>query len=256
MNLAVNARDAMPEGGELTFRSRNVVMRRDGEQPAALPPGDYTMVTVSDTGSGMPDSVRRNAFEPFFTTKGPGKGTGLGLSMVYGFAQHAGGTATIDSSDGKGTAISIYLPRAAVPLEEIATESLAPATMKRLRILLVDDDAAARETTGEVLLDLGHDVVAAASGAAALRILRERQDFDVLIADFAMPEMTGVQLAGQAAELVPGLPILFLSGYADSDVLRSWSERGYRTLNKPFRSAELAAALHDALRVSPMSRPD
>jgi signal transduction histidine kinase len=255
LNLAVNARDAMPEGGELTFRSRNVVMRADGDAPAALPAGDYTMVTVSDTGAGMPEAVRSNAFEPFFTTKGPGKGTGLGLSMVFGFAQQAGGTATIDSSLGKGTAISLYLPRADVPAAEVASEPAMPVAMQPLRLLLVDDDAGVRETAREVLTELGHEVVAAASGAAALAILRERQDFDVLLADFAMPEMTGVQLAGQVAELLPGLPILFLSGYADSEVLRSWSERGYRTLNKPFRSAELAAALRDALAVSPMGRP-
>jgi C4-dicarboxylate-specific signal transduction histidine kinase/CheY-like chemotaxis protein len=249
LNLAVNARDAMPEGGELTFRSRNVVTLTDADSPEALPPGEYTMVTVSDTGIGMPESVQSSAFEPFFTTKGPGKGTGLGLSMVYGFAQQAGGTATIDSTLGKGTAIGLYLPRAATQSVETAAEPMAAITdMKRLRLLLVDDDAGARETTCEVLVDLGHDVVAAANGAAALEILRARQAFDVLIADFAMPEMTGVQLAAQAAELVPGLPILFLSGYADSDVLRIWSERGYRTLSKPFRSVELAAALHDVLR--------
>jgi signal transduction histidine kinase/CheY-like chemotaxis protein len=249
LNLAVNARDAMPEGGELTFRSRNVVTRTDADLPEALPPGEYTMITVCDTGIGMPDSVQSSAFEPFFTTKGPGKGTGLGLSMVYGFAQQAGGTATIDSTPGKGTAISLYLPRAATQSVETAAEPTTAITeMKRLRLLLVDDDAGARETTCEVLADLGHDVVAAASGAAALGMLRERQDFDVLIADFAMPEMTGVQLAAQAAELVPGLPILFLSGYADSDVLRIWSERGYRTLSKPFRTVELATALHDVIR--------
>lgn len=252
LNLAVNARDAMPEGGELTFRTRNVAMEAGGDLRADLPSGDYCMITVIDTGEGMPDEVRANAFEPFFTTKGPGKGTGLGLSMVYGFAQQAGGSATIDSCSGKGTAISLYLPRAAEPATSADSEPTATTgSMPRLRVLLVDDDLGARETIREVLIYLGHDAVEAASGSAALAALQEPQGFDILLADFAMPEMTGVQLAAKVAALAPDLPILFMTGYADGEALRSWSERGYRTLNKPFRSAELATALRDAFVARP-----
>ena len=244
LNLALNARDAMPDGGMLTFRTRNVMAAQPGTGQAALPQGDYVMVTVSDTGHGMPAEVRARAFEPFFTTKGIGKGTGLGLSMVYGFATQAGGTVTIDSVSGKGTAISLYLPRAA---PEQDTQSAAPETMtgaRPLRILLVDDDADVREAVQEMLRELRHMVTAAASGPAGLALLRSNQTFDLLLADYAMPEMTGVQLAEQAITLRPELRVLLMTGYADSAARESWAEHGYRTLTKPFSGVELAAALY------------
>ncbi len=243
LNLALNARDAMPEGGVLTFRTRNVTAARPGTAQAALPQGDYVMVSVIDTGHGMPPEVQARVFEPFYTTKGVGKGTGLGLSMVYGFATQSGGTVTIDSAPGKGTAITLYLPRAA---PETIEPSAAPETVTDatpLRILLVDDDPDIRETVQEMLDDLGHAVTAADSGPAALALLREAADFDLLLADFAMPEMTGVQLAEQAVAMRPALPIVLMTGYVEGDARHSWTERGYRAVLKPFSAVELAAAL-------------
>jgi len=246
LNLAVNAQDAMPEGGSLRLRTRNVTVVTTSLAPPALQPGDYAMLTVSDTGHGMSPEVAANAFEPFFTTKEPGKGTGLGLSMVYGFARQAGGSATIESCVGKGTSVSIYLPRArALPKREV--RPLVSASGSRpLRILLTDDDAGARVTTKEMLVGFGHEVIEAEDGPAALECLQTEGPFDLLIVDFAMPGMTGTDVAAQALNHVADLPVLFMTGYADSDRLRSWSERGYRTLSKPFHIAELAIALRQA----------
>ena len=250
LNLALNARDAMPQGGALTFRTRNVVAARPGTAEAALPRGDYVMVSVCDTGHGMPPEVQARVFEPFFTTKGVGKGTGLGLSMVYGFAIQAGGTVTIDSIPDKGTAISLYLPRAARETSKVSAAPEAVAGTPSLRILLVDDDADVRETAHEMLDELGHKVTAAENGAAALALLREAAEFDLLLADYAMPNMTGVQLVEQAVALRPKLRVLLMTGYVEGSARQTWTERGYRTLTKPFNSAELAAAL-----TSPALRP-
>jgi CheY-like chemotaxis protein len=195
----------------------------------------------------MTADVVANAFEPFFTTKGPGKGTGLGLSMVYGFARQAGGTVTIDSCVDRGTAVSIYLPRARATTETGAAPQAGPGRLQNLRILLADDDPDVREATQEMLGELGHIVVAAPDGPSALDRLVASRDFDLLIADFAMPGMNGAELATQAQAVVPGLPVLFMTGYVNSDGLRAWSERGYRTLKKPFHVTELAVALRTAL---------
>jgi signal transduction histidine kinase/ActR/RegA family two-component response regulator len=243
LNLALNARDAMPEGGALTFRTRNVTAARPGTGQAALPQGDYVMVSVSDTGHGMPPEVQARVFEPFFTTKGAGKGTGLGLSMVYGFVTQAGGTVTIDSAPGKGTAISLYLSRAAAEQDEQPVASEAMTAVRPLRILLVDDDEDIREAAQEMLAELGHTATAAESGPAGLALLRGAAEFDLLLADFAMPEMTGVQFAQQAVMLRPVLTVLLMTGYVESAARESWTERGYRTVMKPFNTAELAAAL-------------
>ncbi|HVC59684.1 MAG TPA: cache domain-containing protein [Acetobacteraceae bacterium] len=243
LNLALNARDAMPEGGALVFRTRNVMAARPGSGQTALPLGDYVMITVSDTGHGMPAEVQARVFEPFFTTKGAGKGTGLGLSMVYGFVTQAGGTVTIDSAPGMGTAISLYLPRATPEPDEPPAAVETMAGMRQLRILLVDDDADVREAAQEMLSELGHAVTAAGSGPEGLALLREAAEFDLLLADFAMPKMTGLQLAALAVMLRPGLPVLLMTGYVESDARESWTERGCGMVMKPFNTAELAAAL-------------
>ncbi len=252
LNLAVNARDAMPSGGTLSFRTRNVHLAEAPRTAAALAPGDYAMVAVIDTGEGMSADVRDKAFEPFYTTKGPGKGTGLGLSLVHGFAHQAGGSITIDSTPGKGTAISLYLPRAvAAVAEDTATRLDTPATMSRLSVLLVDDDAGVRETVREMLHSLGHDVIEAPGGPAALTLLREAGPFDLLLADYAMPGMTGAQLAAEAATLRPELRVLLITGYVDADALRSWSDRGRPVLKKPLTRSDLAAALCVAMAHAP-----
>ena len=248
LNLAINARDAMPEGGTLAFRTRNMHVAAGPHAGVTLPPGDYAMVAVIDSGEGMPPEVLAKAFEPFFTTKGPGKGTGLGLSMVYGFARQAGGSVTIDSTPGKGTAISLYLPRAQEPADiEHPSEAQPGAAQRSLRVLLVDDDAMVRETTREMLVGCGHTVVEAADAEAALVRVRAGTAFDLLVADFAMPGMTGAQFAERAQAACSRLPVLIITGYAEADALRGWSERGWQVLPKPFTAAQLADAVQETM---------
>jgi signal transduction histidine kinase/CheY-like chemotaxis protein len=260
LNLAVNARDAMPLGGDLILSTKNL---RASEMPAAgeLAPGDYVALAVTDTGEGMSDEISRNAFEPFFTTKGPGKGTGLGLSMVFGFAQQAGGSAVIDSAPGRGTTVTLLLQRALVlPATADADTETARMAGRPSRILLVDDDDKVRELAREMLQEDGHTVTAAASGREALALLAGAQPFDLLLADYAMPGMTGSMLGSEAQALRPALPILFMTGYVDADALQGWSTRGYRTLNKPFTAKELEAAVQASIRHPPernvMAFPD
>jgi signal transduction histidine kinase/CheY-like chemotaxis protein len=248
LNLAGNARDAMPLGGRLTFMTRNVsVIAADAP---GIPAGDYVQVSVTDTGEGMSKETLARAFDPFFTTKGVGKGTGLGLSQVYGFAQQLGGTVRIDSAIGHGTTVTIWLPRAeavavAEPVGPVASEREPSAPVK---ILLVDDDQAVRSLTVEMLSDLGHTVASAENGVAALGMLSTTAEFDLLLSDFAMPVMNGAQLAAEAMKLRPQLPVLFMTGYADTTVLKSWTELGYRTLNKPFSSEELDVSIRETIR--------
>jgi signal transduction histidine kinase/ActR/RegA family two-component response regulator len=258
LNLAVNARDAMPDGGTLTFRTRNVTTTEEAERRSALPPGEYAMITVSDTGAGMPADIQAKAFEPFFTTKGPGKGTGLGLSMAYGFARQAGGTVTIDSPCGTatpaGTAISLYLPRATSVPDNARAATAPGGRMKRLRVLVVDDDPHVRASTADMLRELGHEVREAANGVDALDVLRDTPDCDLMLADYVMPQMTGLQLADQVRARFPGVPVLLMTGYAESAVRHAWAEQGYHMLQKPFRSEELASALQNVMAFADTER--
>jgi signal transduction histidine kinase len=250
LNLAINARDAMPSGGSLTFRTRNIQAEEGPHSVAALTPGDYAMVAVLDTGEGMPPEVQSKVFDPFFTTKGVGKGTGLGLSMVYGFTRQVGGSVTIDSSPGKGTAIGLYLPRAAIDAETAVAEPVEDEPMAPLSLLLVDDDDMAREGIAAMLCELGHRVVEAADGASALNVLRESATFDIALADFAMPGMNGVRFAAELRTFRPNLPVLLVTGYTDRDALDGWLQQGGRTLSKPFSRAELARELRMCLGIS------
>ncbi len=248
LNLVTNARDAMPDGGSVTFITRNV--QPEADVPPGLAPRDYVLVAVKDTGSGMAEEVRRSAFEPFFTTKGPGQGTGLGLSMVHGFANQLGGTATLDSEPGRGTTVSVYLPRADDSIEDNEEPSADPA--RPLEVLLVDDDAGARASARDMLIELGHNVAEAPGGEQALELLQTRH-FDLLVADFAMPGMNGAELADAAAGLVPGLPVVFVTGYAGDDALRSRMARGCWIVEKPFSLDKIAAVLRRATPAIPAS---
>lgn len=250
LNLAINARDAMPGGGSLIFRTRNVRVTAGSHAVAALPPGEYAMVAVIDTGEGMPPDVQAKVFDPFFTTKDLGKGTGLGLSMVYGFTRQVGGAVTIDSTPGKGTAISLYLPRALTDAETGESEPIEAGTMAPLSVLLVDDDDMARETIAAMLRELGHRVMEAADGASALGMLRESDMFDIALADFAMPEMNGARFAAQLREFRPNLPVLLVTGYTDRQALDAWLDQGGQTLPKPFNRTALVQALRLCLGVS------
>jgi CheY-like chemotaxis protein len=249
LNLAVNARDAMPLGGDPVVQTRRTSGSTSNLTPH-LAPGDYVMVSVIDSGSGMLDDIAAKAFDPFFTTKGPGKGSGLGLSMVYGFARQIGGTATIESALDKGTAVRLWLRRAAAAPDIRQIAAGAMRQVRRLRILVVDDDDGVRELAREKLEEMGHEVADAASGRSALELLKAGCPCDLLLIDFAMPLMNGSECVTEARMLRPDLSVLFMTGYVDNDALRRWSELGVRTLDKPFQYADLAEAVGQASRSS------
>ncbi len=248
LNLAINARDAMDVGGRLTVLTRNVTISGARARPEEPEPGDYVMVAVSDTGSGMPPEVLERVFEPFFTTKGVGKGSGLGLSQVLGFAKQSGGGVSIETELGKGTMVKVFLPRAKGVQQEASASLLVDglrATGKGGTVLIVDDDELVRETTAHMLEQLGYRVVQAGSGGAALEILDSRRKLDLLIVDFAMPGMNGVELAKLAAAKRPQLPILMATGFADHSAIQHLAAE--QVLTKPFSEAELAQRVRRAL---------
>lgn len=247
LNLAINARDAMPAGGTLTIETANMIL---DEHYAALhpevTPGEYVMLAMTDTGTGMPPEIVERAIEPFFTTKEIGRGTGLGLSMVYGFAKQSGGHLNIYSNVGVGTTIRLYLPRAvgeSSPTVKAAEEPDRILPTGGEAILLVDDNEALRRVTLRRLTGLGYRVRDAADGSAALAILGSGGRFDLLFTDIGLPGgMNGVELANQARQRQPGLKVLFTTGYGNNE-----AGRAHHLIRKPYRSDELAAALRAAL---------
>jgi PAS domain S-box-containing protein len=239
LNLALNARDAMPAGGRLAIDTANVTVDEAGAIPDPdVDPGEYVMIAVSDTGAGMAPDVLARAFEPFFTTKDVGRGAGLGLSMVYGFAKQSGGHARFESEVGTGTTIRLYLPRAAalVATPERRTEDARPVGGGE-HILVVEDDPLVREGLSAQLGGLGYQVISANSGSRALWILEQTPDIDLLFTDIVMPGgMNGRQLATAAKRLRPDLKVLFTSGYTDNAVLHQGRlDPGVHLLNKPYR---------------------
>jgi PAS domain S-box-containing protein len=242
MNLVVNARDAMPDGGHITISGRAEVF---GEANAlGLAPGAYACLAVTDTGAGMDPETLAHAIEPFFTTKGVGKGTGLGLPMVHGLAEQSGGRLRMTSRPGEGTTVEVWLPAAvglAPPHDQEGEHaaSIDPPE-RRLRILAVDDDDLVLMNTCAMLEDLGHTVIEARSGPEALQTLASDLAIDLMVTDQAMPNMTGLQLAEQARALRPGLAIILATGYAQ---LPPNADPTLERLAKPFTQAELAAAV-------------
>ncbi|MXP64344.1 hybrid sensor histidine kinase/response regulator [Roseomonas sp. M0104] len=246
LNLCINSRDAMPEGGAISIITRNLAVGEDMVHDLAA--GDYVSVAVADTGSGMPPAVLAQAFEPFFTTKEVGRGTGLGLSMVYGLTRQSGGTATIVSAPGEGTTVELLLPRAQQEVDRTPEcRGAAAPLVAPVSVLVVDDDPGVRGVTETFLTNLGHRAVAVADGEAALQMLEKSDDIRVVVTDLAMPRMTGRELAGRAQALRPGLPVLLLTGYADPEVV----PEGFPVLRKPFRQADLARCI--ALLLKPPS---
>jgi PAS domain S-box-containing protein len=261
LNLAINARDAMPadttEGGRtITITTANVTLG-EPQQPEAPPPGDYAMVAVADTGTGIPLGILDKVFDPFFTTKEVGKGSGLGLSQVLGVAQQLGGGVLIETSPGAGTTVSVYLPRARGRAARRASDSPPRAALQgdedrrdRL-ILLVDDDTDVRAVTSSMLDDAGYQVIEADSSAAALECLERRgPDIALMVADIAMPGMSGIELAAAARRMRPELPVVFVTGFASAAMPAAAANPGEgsnRLLRKPFRAAELAAMVAAAL---------
>jgi PAS domain S-box-containing protein len=253
LNLAVNARDAMPGGGQLLIETKNVVFDEDyAASVGDLRPGRYVMLAVTDTGCGMPPEVRQRAFEPFFTTKEKGKGTGLGLAMIYGFAKQSDGHAAIYSEVGRGTTVRLYLPRSDMD----AVEAAAPAGSSLMHgdgetVLLVEDDREVRAMLALRLAALGYDVVEAVHGRAALDVVRQGVAFDLVLTDVVMPSgVDGWDLAEAVWQERPGVPVVFMTGYTDNVVLRqARQDQAIRVLSKPFRQRDLAAALYEALHL-------
>ena len=244
LNLAINARDAMPDGGTLSITTTLVHITGDAE----LEEGDYVELSVSDTGTGMAPDVLARAFDPFFTTKEVGKGTGLGLSMVYGVARQSGGTARIDSVVGEGTTIKLYFKRADHEEESVAAradvEPGVPAT-RSASILVIDDDPDVRDFIAESLSDFGYSVRTAVDGATGLAAFAEARA-DVVILDYAMPGLSGGEVAARILKLVPGQPILFVSGYSESEAISRAAPQAH-LLAKPFKPDALDAAVRETL---------
>jgi two-component system CheB/CheR fusion protein len=252
LNLAINARDAMPKGGQLIIESSNVALReRDAAAAIGIEPGDYVKLAVTDTGSGMPPEVIARAFEPFFTTKEPGKGTGLGLATIYGFAKQSGGHATIDSEVGKGTTVALYLPRHAraesgakpKPPDKRDAGKLASET-----VLVVEDNPGVRDLTVRRLGMLGYKVRVAESGPAAVAVLEKSEKIDLVFSDVVMAGgMSGVDLARWVREHRPDTRLLLTSGFADVAEDDAAAGLDIRLLRKPYKQADLARAVREAL---------
>ncbi|WP_269714077.1 response regulator [Caulobacter sp. NIBR2454] len=247
LNLAINARDAMEVGGSVTVETANVTLVDAPLRPEEPTPGDYVMVSVSDTGTGMSDDILARAFEPFFTTKDVGKGSGLGLAQVFGFAKQSGGGVRIETKLGEGTSVKVYLPRASQAARAAAVEAVFPRGdgLANRKILVVDDDSAVREVTATILRELGCVVIEAGSGRAALDALEREEGIDMLLADYAMPGMNGMDTARAARAMRPNLPVLFITGFADLAALKDAGED--RIVQKPFRDGELAAKIEAIL---------
>ena len=244
LNLAINARDAMPDGGELRIATRRQRIARDPE----LPPGEYIELRVTDTGAGMTREVAQRAFNPFYTTKGIGKGTGLGLSQVYGIARQAGGTARIETAIGAGTTVRVLLRVTDIaPIMDDADQQPenTPAC-HAATVLVIDDDADVRSFMADALDSLGYRVEQAESGEAGLRAI-DRAVPEVVVIDFAMPGLNGADVAKAARAKQPALPIVFASGYADTHAIEGVVGPNTHILRKPFRVNELQAAVAEAL---------
>jgi two-component system cell cycle sensor histidine kinase/response regulator CckA len=257
INLAVNARDAMPDGGKLDIRTANVSEQDSRDVGGDMPPGEYVMIEVRDTGTGMTEAVKQKIFEPFFSTKEIGRGTGLGLSTVYGIIKQTGGYIFAESEEGRGTAMRVYLPRYVQGATEIAQE---PAKLDRKpekpkdltgrgTVLLVEDEEAVRSFAVRALGTRGYRVLAASTGAEALEVFKEHGgDVDLVVSDVVMPEMDGPTLMKQLREQNPAIKIIFISGYAEDAFRRNLDEKeDFMFLQKPFDLKELAATVKAAL---------
>ena len=244
MNLIINARDSMPDGGAIGVRAENRAVTQRNE--LGLAPGDYVVLVVEDSGCGIPADILEQVTEPFFTTNDMGKGTGLGLSMVYGFARQSGGALHIRSRVDEGTSVEIWLPRTDQPAAEKAPGVVAEIEQKEsrsLRVLLVDDHDAVRETTAAMLEDLGHKVEAVGDGQSMLRLLESApDDYDLVVTDYAMPLLSGGEALIRAREIRPDLPGIIISGYADAESIAR-KPANVEVLTKPFSPRDMSRAI-------------
>jgi CheY-like chemotaxis protein len=252
LNLAVNARDAMPSGGKLTIETQNTFLDESyAATDAEVRPGQYVVICVSDTGSGMSKPTLARAFEPFFTTKEMGRGTGLGLSMVYGFVRQSGGHVTIYSEEGEGTTVKLYFPRHLSSEEtsgEEGEEPKYPSASENEVVLVVEDNPEVRAFSVMSLSELGYHVLEAADAEAALSILRSNQRIDLLFTDVVLPGRTGRVLADESAIVRPGLKVLFTTGYSRNAIVHHGRlDAGVRLLQKPFTFNQLASHVREVL---------
>jgi hypothetical protein len=243
LNLAINARDAMPGGGRLAISTANVRFDGIGADAPALSPGEYICIGVTDTGMGMTAEVAARAFDPFFTTKPIGQGTGLGLSMIYGFARQSNGHATIDSKPGHGTSVRLYLPRhqKVSAVEQASAAAAAERAVTGETVLVVEDEPVVRGVILEMLGEQGYRTLEARDGPAALKLLRGEQRIDLLVTDVGLPGMNGRQLADQAREMRAGLKVLFITGYAENVAMADgFLQPGMEMITKPFDLGNLS----------------
>jgi signal transduction histidine kinase/CheY-like chemotaxis protein len=246
LNLAINARDAMPNGGNLTIETANTHL--DDEYAAnhvEVVPGQYVMLAVSDTGVGMATETINRAFDPFFTTKATGKGTGLGLSQVHGFVKQSGGHIKIYSEVGQGTTVKLYLPRSMASSSEMEIRRTGSLAQERMcTVLVVEDDEQVRRITVDMLRQLGHAVLYADGGPSALKVLASHPDIDLLLTDVVMPDMNGRELSEAARRLQPGLKLLFMTGYTRNAIVHAGVlDPDVQMIAKPFTLEQLAAKL-------------
>jgi CheY-like chemotaxis protein len=249
MNLVVNARDAMPNGGRIEIATGNITVDRANPRDM-VPPGSYVLLSVSDTGEGMTPDVRRHLFEPFFTTKEQGKGTGLGLATIYGVVKQSGGWVLVDSEVGQGTRFSLYFPAAAQPVA--SWHPPAPLAHRRTAgagetILVVEDEELVRQFARRVLEQAGYRVIAAINGEEALvRLHKEPQGVDLVLTDVVMPRMSGRALVEKIAAIQPAIRVIYMSGYTGHTIEEQWFDRTRPLLAKPFTSTGLTAAVRAA----------
>jgi signal transduction histidine kinase len=252
LNLCINARDAMPDGGRITIETANKWLDERAARERELSPGQYLSLCVTDTGTGMTPEVIKRAFDPFFTTKPLGQGTGLGLSMIYGFARQSGGQVRIYSEVGKGTTMCLYLPRHHGRGEDIETSvqwDASPRAAQGETVLVIDDEPTVRMLITEVLEELGYSAIEVGDGSAGLQVLRSDQRIDLLITDVGLPGgINGRQVADGAREVRPHLKVLFITGYAENAVVGNGHlEPGMQVLAKPFPMEALATRIRDLM---------
>lgn len=252
LNLSVNAKDAMPEGGRLTLETANCHLDdRYSRLHPGVPPGQYVLIAVTDTGTGMPPEVAAKAFDPFYTTKDVGKGTGLGLSQVFGFVKQSGGHVKIYSEPGEGTTIKIYLPRflgqAEAEKETVETQEFRGTET----ILVVEDDPAVLDLTVASLRELGYEVLQGRNAKEGLNVLAAHQDIALMVTDIVMPDLNGRKLADQALQLMPDLKILFMTGFTKNAVVHNGVlDSGVHFLAKPFTIDELSRKVREAIETT------
>ena len=250
VNLAVNARDAMPTGGTLVLETGARKLSSEEGEPLSLPAGDYSTLLVSDDGTGMSDEIQSRIFEPFFTTKENGKGTGLGLSTVYGIVKQTGGAISVESSPGKGSVFTVFIPRSVEEHVPAAPETAGDTPpMGTGTILLVEDDDMVRDLAARILSNAGYTVISAGSGEKALRIASETDGIKMAITDVVMPGMNGVELSQRLLELRPELPMLFMSGYTDEPSIHLGVPDGLPFISKPFQPEDFLRKVADLMPV-------